>query len=137
MTAETMANEICQFVNNRGGALMHEIIRHLGAEAEGDQAVVLADHPNVVLWCPVSELFVRAFDLALSGLEIHRAAPLAIAFFSDNLGFPQFPLVTAEQWRGQKLDFVRYHWLPAVLFGKQAASAGVDAGTQPKRAPHE
>jgi len=123
MTAQQMADQIVDFVRQRGGALFHEIVADIGDEARGEGTLQLM--ANVVLWTGVSEMFVEAFQLALPRLEPHRANPAFYAVFSDDDGFPNLPIVPVEDWQ-KEISYITPMWLPLVFFVKGAGDGQVD-----------
>lgn len=126
MTAEEMRSKIVDFVTTNGGALFYEIIDNVGVEARGNYIVSLADRKNVVLWTGVSQVFVEALHLAFSDLEYHRANPIMYAYFSDEVGFPNFPIVSMDAWSKNELDFSEPHWLPLVFFKKEIKNESIE-----------
>jgi hypothetical protein len=137
MNAEQMRSKIVELVTTNGGALFHEIMDEVGIEGQGNYIVSLADHQSTVLWTGVSQIFVEAFSLALQDLEMKRANPIMYAYFSDEVGFPNFPVVSADAWAKNELDFPTPHWLPLVFFRKQGeqnesdTKTAVDSNTSP------
>ncbi len=118
MTVQQMANQIVSFVQDRGGALFHEIVDDIGDEARGEGTLQLM--ANVVLWTQVSEAFVEAFQLALPKLEVRRANPKFYAVFSDYDGFPNLPIVPPEDWQ-KEIQYETPMWLPLVFFKKSVS----------------
>jgi len=113
-----MARGILDVLDHQGGAFLHEILAVIGSTAMGDQAIALASHPSVLLWTGVSQEFVDAFSEVYDQLEIRRADPSMIAFFSDDLGFPKLPVVSARACAAGELDYDHPRWLPVLLFKK-------------------
>jgi hypothetical protein len=127
MTPQQMADDMVNYVNNKQGALICELVEWVGGSGHG----VLAFEGNVVLWKEVSLDFVEAFKLALPRIELHRANPMSIAFFSDNLGFPRLPVVTAEEWHN-KVVFDKPHWLPTLFLSKETNGQQSEGSTEEK-----
>lgn len=113
-------NNLVGYVQEQGGALIHELVQYFD---HGTPTGDLALSPNVILWTGVSEAFTKLFNESLPYLEMHRAAPGSIGFFSDALGIPSLPIITADEWKN-KIEFTEPHWLPTVYFLKEANGQG-------------
>ncbi len=113
---EYMAAQIVDFVRSRGGSLFHEIVQHIGTEAVGTGHLHFLNYPNVVLWANVSKSFVDAINMAFPLLEFRRANPVMYVYFSDDVGYPCLPVVSAKDYANGTLDFEEKRWLPLVFF---------------------
>src|ERR1700720_5021810 len=109
--AEQMADKIVRFVEYmHGGVTLHELVQHLGEDAQGDLSASSKERPNTVFWVDVSQTFLDGFNLAKPRLSFYAGGNAFLTYMYDR-GLLNLPL-------GKKIgkrDFKRPTWVPMIL----------------------
>jgi hypothetical protein len=100
-----MGLRIVLFVHSHPTATYAELTRHLGETACGDLDMTFHQHPNLVLWSGVSDLFIDAFIAVRSMLF---EAPSNFMVYAMDGQALTLPIAT-------RTDHDTPHWVPMVL----------------------